>query len=185
MHKIYKMLRNRLIKRQKAIRSRFIGRKLYHLGKDTYIHPSVNLGNPKRISIGKEVKLQRGIIIRPGKYIIYIGSYSGINPYVTIYGKVNIGKYAMIAPHVMIAGGNHAFDYISGPMIKSGKGSNKGIIIGDDVWIGANSVILDGVKIGDGAVVGAGSVVNSDLEPYSISAGNPVKFIRSRKFKDS
>jgi virginiamycin A acetyltransferase len=53
-------------------------------------------------------------------------------------------------------------------------------IIGNDVWIGQNSVILPGVKIGDGAIIGMGSVVGSDVEPYTIVAGNPARMIRKR-----
>ncbi len=53
-------------------------------------------------------------------------------------------------------------------------------VIGNDVWIGQNAVILPGVHIGDGAIIGASSVVGSDVEPYSIVAGNPAKLIRKR-----
>jgi virginiamycin A acetyltransferase len=53
-------------------------------------------------------------------------------------------------------------------------------IIGNDVWIGQNVTILPGVHIGDGAIIGASSVVGSDVEPYTIVAGNPVQFIRKR-----
>ncbi len=53
-------------------------------------------------------------------------------------------------------------------------------VIGNDVWIGQNSTILPGVKIGDGAIIGTKSVVGSDVEPYSIVAGNPAKIIRKR-----
>lgn len=52
--------------------------------------------------------------------------------------------------------------------------------IGNDVWIGQNAVILPGVHIGDGAIIGANSVVGSDIEPYTIVAGNPAKIIRKR-----
>ena len=53
-------------------------------------------------------------------------------------------------------------------------------IIGNDVWIGQNAVILPGVNIGDGAIIGANSVVGSDIAPYTIVAGNPAKVIRKR-----
>lgn len=53
-------------------------------------------------------------------------------------------------------------------------------VIGNDVWIGQNAVILPGVHIGDGAIIGANSVVGSDIEPYTIAAGNPAKPIRKR-----
>lgn len=53
-------------------------------------------------------------------------------------------------------------------------------IVGNDVWIGQNATILPGVKIGNGAIIGANSVVGSDVEPYTIVAGNPAKVIRKR-----
>ena len=53
-------------------------------------------------------------------------------------------------------------------------------IIGNDVWIGRESVIMPGVKIGDGAIIGAYSVVTKDVPPYSVAGGNPAKFIKKR-----
>lgn len=53
-------------------------------------------------------------------------------------------------------------------------------IIGNDVWIGQNAVILPGVQIGDGAIIGANSVVGSDIDPYTISVGNPARILRKR-----
>ena len=53
-------------------------------------------------------------------------------------------------------------------------------IIGNDVWIGQNAVILPGVHIGDGAIIGANSVVGRNVEPYTIAAGNPAKLLRKR-----
>ena len=53
-------------------------------------------------------------------------------------------------------------------------------VIGNDVWIGQNAVILPGVHIGDGAIIGANSVVGSDVDPYTITAGNPAKLLRKR-----
>ena len=58
------------------------------------------------------------------------------------------------------------------------------IIVGNDVWIGTRSIILDGVKIGNGAVIAAGSVVTKDVEPYMIVAGVPAKPIRKRATED-
>ena len=53
-------------------------------------------------------------------------------------------------------------------------------MIGNDVWIGQNAVILPGVHIGDGAIVGANSVVGSDIDPYTIVVGNPARILRKR-----
>ena len=58
--------------------------------------------------------------------------------------------------------------------------TTEGVVIGDDVWIGANCVILDGVIIGDGVIVGAGSIVTKDIPPYDKWAGNPAKKIGER-----
>jgi len=76
----------------------------------------------------------------------------------------------MIGPNVSIPGANHNFDSIDVPMNMQGN-TIKGTIIEDDVWIGANSVILDGIAIGKGSVIRAGSVVAKDVEPYSIVGG--------------
>ena len=62
--------------------------------------------------------------------------------------------------------------------------SKGSIIVEDDVWIGARTVILSGVRIGQGAIIAAGSVVTKDVEPYSIVAGNPAKLIKYR-FEDN
>lgn len=59
-------------------------------------------------------------------------------------------------------------------------GSRGKITIGSDVWIGEHVIILDGVTIGDGAIVGAGSVVGNDIEPFSVSVGNPCKKVKYR-----
>ena len=76
------------------------------------------------------------------------GAYSYIGPGCTIYPKVSIGKYTMIANDVHILGGDHKFDKVGIPIIFSGRGTLKDTIIGDDVWIGAYSIIMAGVHIG-------------------------------------
>jgi len=150
-------------------------------GKNCIIDHTVEILNPERVFIGDNVQLRSGVILQPRTNTISIGDNSGISPYVCIYGKVVIGKYAMIGPHVMIAGGNHVFNKTDVPMILQKKSQNLGILIEDDVWIGANAVIMDGVTIGSGAIVGAGSVVTKDVEPYDVVVGNPAKKIKNRK----
>ena len=157
-----------------------IVRKFSQIGVNLYIDKNVEILYPERISIGGHVQLRQGVVLRAGKNGIAIGDYTAVNPFTCIFGNVRIGKYVMIAPHVMIAGGNHDFTDITMPMILQGKGTNKGICIKDDVWLGANSVILDGVTIGNGAIVGAGAVVTKDVAPYEIVAGNPASKIGSR-----
>ena len=99
--------------------------------------------------------------------------------------KIRIGDNVMFGPEVTIRGGNHRFDIPGIPMIAvtddmKRPENDKGVVIGNDVWIGTRAVILHGVTIGDGSVVAAGSVVTKDVPPYSIVGGNPAKVIRER-----
>ena len=108
--------------------------------------------------------------------------------------KLIIGKFCQIAVgvefvmndanHQMSAVSTFPFYTLEGWNMKVPKSEDmpyKGdTVIGNDVWIGQNAVILPGVHIGDGAIIGANSVVGSDVEPYTIVAGNPAKPIRKR-----
>lgn len=101
---------------------------------------------------------------------------------------LRIGSYVSIANDVkFILGGNHKYDILSTfPFkVKLGKENveaytNGKIIIEDDVWIGMNSLILSGVKLGKGSIVAAGSVVVNDVPPYAIVGGNPAEVIKYR-----
>ena len=102
---------------------------------------------------------------------------------------LEIGNYVSIASDVIfILGGNHYTKTITTYPFKVmyfnetiPEALSKGkIIIEDDVWIGMNSLILSGVKIGKGAVIGAGSVVSKHIPPYAIAVGNPCKVIKYR-----
>lgn len=108
--------------------------------------------------------------------------------------RLIIGKFCQIASGVefVMNGANHQMNAITTFPFYTLEGWNmtspsakdlplKGdTVIGNDVWIGQNSVILPGVKIGDGAIVGLNSVVGSDIPPYSIFAGNPARLVRKR-----
>lgn len=108
--------------------------------------------------------------------------------------KLFIGKFCAIASGVtfLMNGGNHLVDAVSTyPFSIFGNGwegamggktfpSKGNTVVGNDVWIGYNSVIMPGVKIGDGAIIGSCSVVVKDVEPYSIIGGNPAREIRKR-----
>ncbi|MFP3042442.1 CatB-related O-acetyltransferase [Treponema primitia] len=108
--------------------------------------------------------------------------------------KLIIGKFCQIAAGVefIMNGANHQMDCVSTFPFYIFEKWNENVpsldkfplkgdtIIGNDVWIGQNSTILPGVKIGDGVIIGTKSVVGSNIEPYSIAAGNPAKIIRKR-----
>jgi acetyltransferase-like isoleucine patch superfamily enzyme len=127
-----------------------------------------------------------------------IGDWTYGDPLIVSFGemaKLKIGRFCSIADGaVILLGGEHRIDWITTypfnvffPWGKSYKGHPKtkgDVVIGNDVWIGREALILSGVKIGNGAVVGARSVVTKDIKPYSIVAGNPAKHIKYR-FEES
>lgn len=125
-------------------------------------------------------------LVKVGKY-----SYGELN--IKSWGSKNegleIGNYVSIAPEVVfLLGGNHYTQTITTYPFKvmyfnetTPEALSKGkIIVEDDVWIGMNTLILSGVKIGKGAVIGAGSVVSKDIPSYAIAVGNPCKVIKYR-----
>jgi acetyltransferase-like isoleucine patch superfamily enzyme len=103
---------------------------------------------------------------------------------------IEVGNYCSIAGGVQFfAGGNHRTDWISAyPFGHLGLGGRREgvvrsggkIVVGNDVWIGSNTIIMSGSRIGDGAVVGAYSVVRGEFPPYSIIYGNPAVVQRMR-----
>ena len=108
----------------------------------------------------------------------YIGENNNIR---ASGGKIIIGNNCLISQNVSIIASNHSIRKEE-LLIKQGwVEKNNGVIIGDDVWIGANSVIVPGVKIGTGAVIGSGSIIVKDVPEYAIVVGNPGKIIKYRE----
>lgn len=130
------------------------------------------------VTLNKNVYLHENVQIRSFMYEISIGEGTTINRNTCILANCRIGKFVSIAPNVVIVGSNH--NYKEHSLIKKQGLSSKGIEIGDDVWIGANATILDGVSIGDGCVVAAGAVVTKSIPNYSVVAGVPATIIKSR-----
>jgi len=123
-----------------------------------------------------------------------IGSYTYIARSSEIVGT-HIGNFCSIGPEVRIRLGKHPVNFIStSPVFYAASGYQLGFSfatkqlfdeyqnckIGNDVWIGARVIILDGITIGDGAIVAANSVVSKDVEPYAIVGGIPARFIKYR-----
>lgn len=111
---------------------------------------------------------------------IVAGAYSYIGENCLIYPKVSIGNFTMLANDVFIIGGDHNYRFAGMPIVFNGRDDFKETKIGHDVWIGARSIIMAGVKIGNGAIIAAGSVVTKDIEPYAIYGGVPAKMIKMR-----
>lgn len=94
-------------------------------------------------------------------------------------GGLKIGRDCLIGPGVWMFAENHIFEAVDRPVNRQGM-SSRGIAVGDDVWIGARTLVLDGVSIGSQCVVGAGSVVTVSLPPKSFCVGSPARVIRHR-----
>ena len=133
------------------------------------------------VNIGNNVFIHENVLIRSMECSISIGNNTTVNRNTNILAQVTIGSNVSIAPNVVIVGMNHVFSNLD-DTIKSQGSTSKGIIIEDDVWIGANSVILPGVILGKHSVVAAGSVVSRSIPAYSICAGCPAKVIKSYDF---
>lgn len=130
-----------------------------------------------QLMMGKRTTIEDYTIINNGVGDVLIGENSLIGIGNTVIGPAQIGDHVITAQHVVISGMNHEFRNISCP-IRDQPVIKSPILIDDEVWIGANSVILAGVSIGKHSVVGAGSVVTKNVPPYSVVAGNPAKIIK-------
>lgn len=109
-----------------------------------------------------------------------IGDNSGIGENCRFYGKVIIGNDVMIGPECMIFTTNHEYRDRNTIMRLQGPMTEKPVVIGNDVWIGARVIILPGVIVEEGAVIGAGSVVTKNVPAYSVVGGNPAVLLKSR-----
>ncbi|WXA04014.1 acyltransferase [Mangrovimonas cancribranchiae] len=132
----------------------------------------------KNTVIENKVFIHENVLIRSLEAVV-IGEGTTINRNTCVLDNVIIGKHCSIAPNCVIVGSNHNFSDEK-QSIKQQGFSSKGIIIGEDVWIGANVTVLDGVKIGKGAVIAAGAVVNKNVLEYSVVGGVPAKYIGKR-----
>jgi acetyltransferase-like isoleucine patch superfamily enzyme len=114
---------------------------------------------------------------------IILGEHVAINEYNNLRaagGNIRIGNHCQIAQFCTLVASNHTVDTFQYMIEAPWETSKSSIDIGEDVWIGANCVILPGVTIGSGAVIGAGSVVTKSVPPYAIYIGNPARFLRLR-----
>jgi virginiamycin A acetyltransferase len=139
-----------------------------------------------RIEIGDSSVVDAFVKIKPvgGDGDVTIGRNCYLNSGVVIYSGngVTIGDDVLIAANCTLAATNHEFADVSRAIRDQGfRPSKGGIVIERDVWLGANSVVLDGARIEEGAVVAAGSVVRGRLEAHGIYAGSPLAKIGVRE----
>lgn len=137
------------------------------------------------IKIGPKTIIDSFVKIKPagGMGDVVIGAECAINSGTVIYtgNGVSIGDAVAIAANCTFAPTNHAIADRTRRIRDQGfQASKGGIVVEDDVWIGANCVLLDGALVRRGAVVAAGSVVRGEIEPYAVYAGAPARKIGER-----
>lgn len=132
--------------------------------------------------LGENSVIEDFSTINNGVGHVIIGHNTMIGLSNTIIGPVSIGDNVMLAQNIVVSGLNHGYEDVSLPPNIQPVVTKK-ITIGDDVWIGANSLITAGVTIGKHVVVGGGSVVTKDIPDFSVVVGNPAKIIKQYNFK--
>src|SRR6266498_1686374 len=157
------------------------------LGQGVYLDEGVYLhACPQGIEIGARTIVMHGAVLHVYNFRdmpqsgIKIGSNSLIGEYSVIRGQggVQIGDRVYTSPFTQIIAVNHVFDDPDRPFIEQGI-TAQGIVIEDDVWLGAGAVITDGVTVGKGAVVAAGAVVTKAVPPHTVVGGVPAKPIKT------
>lgn len=147
---------------------------------DAYISPHAHI-HTESLTIDADSWIAGQALVRGH---ITLGNNCSVNPFACISGTVTIGNDVRIASLVSIVGFNHGHEDPDTPFYAQ-PCTEQGITIGDDVWIGANAVILDGVTIGSHTLIAAGSVVTKTMPDYAIVAGNPARVIRDRRSPNS
>lgn len=178
-------------------------------GRNVIFGRNLTIRHPKKITIGNNVVIDdnvvldakgqdnKGIIIGDNVIIsrntilscqedgsIEIGTGSNISANCLIHSQtsVKIGDYVLMAAYCyIVAGGSHEYERTDIPITQQHSFSKGGVLIEDDVWLGADVKVLDGSKVRKGTIVGAGAVVNGELPPFSVAVGIPAKVIKKRK----
>ncbi len=143
------------------IRSKYLSKKFKKAGENLSVSSGAKFRSMERLEVGENVVI-------------------GDDAFIQALGGVKIGSNVLVGPGVKIWSVNHNFDDHEKLINEQGK-TKKKVIIEDDVWLASNAFIRPGSIIRKGAVVGACSVVGGEVEAYSVVAGNPARFIRSRK----
>ena len=175
------------------------------VGRGVVFGTNVVLRHPHKIHLGNNIVIDdncvldakgsenEGIFIKDGVFVgrntilyckdgdIRIGQGSNISFNCEIFSAntVRVGENVQIAAYAYLNGGDHGFDRTDIAVLQQ-KRIGRGLVVGDNVWIGAHVTVLDGVTIGRDAIVAAGAVVNKDLPPLSIAGGLPAKVLRMR-----
>lgn len=150
-----------------------------HRGKHSVIHHSARMDTPpyRKFSLGDYSVIESFVCINNAVGDVMIGDHTRVGLHNTIIGPVIIGNHVNLAQGITVTALNHIFEDSDKRIDEQGV-STSAVIIEDDIWVGANAVILPGVTIGHHSVVAAGAVVTKDVPPHSLVAGVPAIIIK-------
>jgi acetyltransferase-like isoleucine patch superfamily enzyme len=133
------------------------------------------------IRIGDGVFLGRGTILSCKDGDIVLGDHTNIGFHSEVFSgsSVTVGRHGLFAAYTYLVGGGHEFESAGVPVVEQVR-TSVGIVLGDDVWLGAGAKVLDGVRIGSRVAVGAGAVVTRDLPDGVVAVGIPARVVRER-----
>jgi acetyltransferase-like isoleucine patch superfamily enzyme len=169
---------------ESGVRLRFADR--IRLGRNVYIDQGAYLhACPDGIAIGDDTFVMHGAVLHVYNFrnlphaFIRIGRNSLIGELNVLRGQggITIGDRVYTAPLVQLLAVNHVYSDPDRPMVEQGI-TAEGIVVEDDVWIGAGAIITDGVTIGRGAVIAAGAVVTQDVPPHTVVGGVPARVLK-------
>ena len=181
-----KRLLDWLIMNQRDARPRWYVRLLAPLyqqrGRGSKIYRSVRLDCPpyRRFRLGRGSVVESFCCINNAVGDVIVGDHSRVGIHCTVIGPVCIGSHVNLAQGITVTALNHHFSDTQRRIDEQGV-TTRPVIISDDVWIGANAVVLPGVTIGRHAVVAAGAVVTKDVPDYAVVGGVPAKIIKILK----
>ena len=152
------------------------------------IDPTCDIRGIERMKFGKNVVIQKDCWlniafhnpVKDPMIVIDEGTNIGRRCTISAANRIFIGKFVLIAPNVFIADTNHEYRNLGIPIMHQGITThNDQVTIGDEAWIGINTVIMGNITIGKHSVIGANSVVNKDVPDYCVAAGNPAKVVKT------
>lgn len=178
-----KRLTDWLIMNQVQTRPRWYVRMMAPLyqqrGRHSVIHSSVRMDTPpyRRFVLGDYSVVESYSCINNAVGDVVIGHHTRVGIHNTIIGPVTIGNHVNLAQGITVTALNHNFSNPDLRIDEQGV-STRAVTIGDDIWIGANAVVLPGVTVGNHSVVAAGAVVTADVPEGCVVAGVPAKVIK-------
>ena len=135
-----------------------------------------------RLRLGRKSLIEASAVVCTWHGDVVLGDGASVGIGSVVIGPVRMGENSACSQYCFISGQSHRYEDLSVNFLRQGS-EIQPVSIGKDVWIGSNSVILPGVKIGDHAVIGAGSTVIEDIPPYTVAAGKPAKIMKQYDFQ--